>query len=135
MINLHKICQIPKKFSVELTFSFSDGSTFANSCPSPVKSLCCTDKIESIEWQDLVPRQRTGDCFEIHLPHWGLCDQPLSGHQTLLLEVLLSPVRLLQGALVISVRKQTSQVRSFGKLVKIRCFLVATSVRRSESES
>ena len=31
--------------------------------------LHCTDKIESIQWQDLEPRLRIGDCFEIHLPH------------------------------------------------------------------
>ena len=31
--------------------------------------LFCTDKTESIEWQDLVPRQRTSDCLWIHLPH------------------------------------------------------------------
>ena len=28
-----------------------------------------TDKIESIQWQDLEPRLRIGDCFEIHLRH------------------------------------------------------------------
>ena len=41
---------------------------FVNSFPSPEKFLFCTDKIEPIEWQDLVPRLRIGDCFEIHLP-------------------------------------------------------------------
>ena len=45
------------------------------------------------------------------------------------------PVRFLEGALVILVRKHTSQFRSFGKWVKIRCFLDATFVARSESES
>ena len=43
--------------------------TFVNSFPSPVKYLFCTDRIESIEWQDLVPRLRTGDCILIHIPH------------------------------------------------------------------
>ena len=48
-----------------------------------------------------------------------------------------SPVRLLQGALVILVRKHISQFRSFGKWVKMLCFLDfdTTFVRRSESES
>ena len=48
-----------------------------------------------------------------------------------------SPVRLLQRALVILVRKQTSQFRSFGKWVWTLCFLDfdATVVGRSEPES
>ena len=48
-----------------------------------------------------------------------------------------SPVRLLQGALVILVRKQTSQFRSFGKWVLILCILDFDTifVRHSESES
>ena len=41
--------------------------TFLNSFPSIEKFSFCTDRIESIEWQDLVPRLRVGDCFEIHL--------------------------------------------------------------------
>ena len=45
------------------------------------------------------------------------------------------PVRLLQGALVILVRLQTLQFRSLGKWVWIMCFLDATFVGRSESES
>ena len=39
-----------------------------NSFPSPEKFLFCTDRTESVEWQDLEQRQRAGDCFEIHLP-------------------------------------------------------------------
>ena len=38
-------------------------------------------------WQDLAPRLRIGDCFEIHLPRWGLCDQSLSSHRTFLHEI------------------------------------------------
>ena len=58
--------------------------TFVNSFPLTVKSLFCTEKIESIEWKDLEQRQRTGDCLLIHPPRWGLCDQPLSSHQVAL---------------------------------------------------
>ena len=36
--------------------------TFVNSSPSPVLFWSYTD---SIEWRELVPRQRTGDCSEI----------------------------------------------------------------------
>ena len=54
-----------------------------------MRILFCTERIESTEWQDLVPRQRTGDCLLIHIPRWGLCDPPLSGHQTFLHEVKL----------------------------------------------
>ena len=46
-----------------------------------------------------------------------------------------SPVRLLQGALVILVRLHTSQLWSFGKWQSILCFLGATFIRRSGSES
>ena len=64
-INLHKICQIPMNCQYNLT----DRETFVSSFQSPEKFLLCTDKIESVEWQDLVPRLRIGDCFEIHRPH------------------------------------------------------------------
>ena len=46
----------------------------------------CTDKSESIKWVDLEPRQRIGDCFEIHFPRWGFGDLLFSSHQTFLLE-------------------------------------------------
>ena len=105
--------------------------TFVNSFPSPEKFLFGTDKSESIEWQDLAPRQRIGDCSEIHLPRWGFCDLPLSSPQT-------SPVPLLQEFLVILVLEHTSQFRSFGKRVSMLCFLnfnfTTTFVGRSESE-
>ena len=109
--------------------------TSLSSFPSREKFVFYTDKIESIEWQDLVPRQHIDDCFEIHLPHWGLCDLLLSSHQTFSARGTASPVRLLQGALVILVLLQISQFVSFGKWVWILCFQDATFVRRSESES
>ena len=37
-----------------------------DSSPSLVKFWFYTDKIVSIEWRDLVPRQRIGDCSGIH---------------------------------------------------------------------
>ena len=101
---------------------------------SPVKFLFCTDKIDSIEWQDLVPRLHIGDCFEIHLPRWGLCYLLLIKSPNFSARGTASPVRL-QGALVILVRKHTSPFRSFGKWEKILCFLSFTFVGRSESES
>ena len=45
--------------------------------------------IESIEWSNLVPRQRIDDSFEIHLLHWGLCGLLSSIHQFCLPEVLV----------------------------------------------
>ena len=54
-----------------------------NSFPSPEKILFCTGTIESIEWLNLAHRQRIDDCFEIHFPHWKLCDSQLSNHQIL----------------------------------------------------
>ena len=63
--------------------------TFINSLPFPEKFSFYKDQIVSTEWLDSVPHLRIGDCFEIHLPHWGLCDLLFSSHQTFLLEVLL----------------------------------------------
>ena len=90
MLNLHRICQIPLNCQCKWLSAFlTSRATFFNSFPAPEKFLFCTDKMESIEWPDLVPRLRIGDCFEIHLLHWGLCDLLYSSHQTFLLEVLL----------------------------------------------
>ena len=64
--DLHNIFRIP----VQLTFGFSDGwRKVLKLFPSDVKILFCMDKIASIEWQDLVPRQRIGGCLLIHVPH------------------------------------------------------------------
>ena len=80
---VHKIFQIPMNCRCKLLLAFLTAQEmFVTSFPFPEKFLLCTDKTESIEWQGLVPRLRTGDCFEIHLPHWGLCDLLLSSHQT-----------------------------------------------------
>ena len=65
MMNLHKFLSNSNELSVQMTAGFS---VVINSFPSLEKFLFCTDKIEFIEWQDLVPRLRIGDCFEIHLP-------------------------------------------------------------------
>ena len=108
-----------------------------NFSPSHVKSLFCTDKIESIELQDRVPRQRIGDCLsrftllvvDFVISRYQVTD--FSARST------ASPVRFLQGALVILVLLQMSQFLSFGKWVSIRCFLDVdtTFAGRSESES
>ena len=69
MINLHRISNsngLSEKFFLA---SLTARETFVNSFPSPENFCSCADKIVSIEWRDLVPRQCTGDCFEIHLPH------------------------------------------------------------------
>ena len=78
MINLHMLAQM---LSSCLCIQFSVRATapriLINFFPSHVRILFCTDKIESIEWQDL------------HSPHWELCDPPLSSHGTSLHEVKL----------------------------------------------
>ena len=72
---LHKICQIPMNCQNKRLLAFvTVRETFVNSFPFPEKFLFCTDKTESIEWQDLTPRQRIGDCSETQLPHSGFCD-------------------------------------------------------------
>ena len=61
-INHHRLCQNQANCKCEwLWVSTSARETFLNSSPSPEKFSFCTDKIESIEWQDLEKRQRTGD--------------------------------------------------------------------------
>ena len=64
--DFHKMFQTPMNCQFQFFFATARG-TFVNSFPSPVKSLFCTDRIESTKWQDLEQRQRTGDCFEIHI--------------------------------------------------------------------
>ena len=88
--------------------------TSRNSFQSLVKTLFYTERIESIEWQDLSPQlHTTADFFEIHLPRWGLCDLLLSSHQTILLEVRLCQCNFCTGPLSF---KFASRYRNFGLL-------------------
>ena len=103
-------------------------------------SLCFTriGLIESIVWQDLVPRQRTVDCLLIHIPRWGLCDQPLSSHQTFLPEVELRQCVFCKEPLSLWLASRLRNfVFFFGKWVSMLCFLDfdTTFVRRAEPES
>ena len=55
MVSLHRICQIPMNCQCKwLSAVLTARDTFVNSFPSPEKFLFYTDKIDSIEWQDLV---------------------------------------------------------------------------------
>ena len=69
--------------------------------------------IESIEFRNLVPRQRIGDCFEIHILHQELCDLLLSSHQEVLLEVWLRQCVFCMEPLLFLVLMML-QFRSFG---------------------
>ena len=103
----------------------------------PVKSLLCTGRIESIEWQDLEQRQHINDYPVIHLPHWGLCALLLASHHTFSARRIDPSLRLLRGTLVIFVLKHVSHFRSLVKWVPILCcrFCVSTFVASpSESE-
>ena len=138
VVDLHKICQILGNCLYKWPLvSSSAPRTFASSFVFPKQFLFRTDKIESIELPNLVPRQRIGDCLWTHIPHWGPRDLPLSCHQTFLLEVRLRQCVFLKEPLSSWFAKQTSQFRSFGKWVLILCFLDfdTTFVGRSESES
>ena len=91
--------------------------TFVNSFPSPVKSLFCTDRTESIwvarSWPTTAYRWLSLDSHSSLRTLWSaVIKSPNFSAQS-----WASPVRLLQGALVILVLKQTSQFRSFGKWV------------------
>ena len=122
MIKPHMLSQIPSScLYIQLSVLATVPRILISSFPSHVMILFCTDMIESIEWQDLVPRQRTGDCLWIHIPHCGLCDPPLSRHQTFLLEVELRQCVFCKRLLLFLVLKQTSQSRSFGRGVEILC--------------
>ena len=83
--------------------------TFVNSFPFPEKFMFCTDTIDSTEWQDLAQRQRNGDCSKIHLPRCGYQVTKLFCSRYCFTNA--SSVR----ALVVLVRKHTSQFRSSGK--------------------
>ena len=86
----HRICQIPMNGQCQWLSAFPTArETSENSFPSLEKFLFCTDKIGYIDWLNLAPRLSIGDCFEIHLPRWGLCDLVLSSHQIFLPDVLL----------------------------------------------
>ena len=99
MIILHSLCQIRRKSQFKWLWAFPTAwQTFADSFPSLVKSLFCTDRIESIEWQDLEQRQRIDDRFEIHILRWELSDL-LSSHQSFLLEVELRQCVFCKGSL------------------------------------
>ena len=111
--------QNSKELSAWMTFGYSDGSRNFRKLPSISweKFWFCTDQIESIECLNLVPRLRIGDCVEIHLLHWGLCDLMLSSHQSFLHEVLHHHRASLQGARVILVLLRISQFLSLGRTV------------------
>ena len=69
IIDLHKIFRTAMNRQYKQLWAFVTArETFVNSFPSLVKSLFCTDRVESIEWQDLEQRQRTGDRSVIHHP-------------------------------------------------------------------
>ena len=69
MIILHKICQLLMSCPYNLLLAFVTVQEISvNFSLSLAKFWFCTDKIVSIECQDLVPRQRVDDCSEIHLP-------------------------------------------------------------------
>ena len=62
MIKLHMLSQIPSScLCIQLSVCATAPKNFTKFFPSHVRILFCTDKIESIEKQDLAPRQRTGD--------------------------------------------------------------------------
>ena len=89
-LDLHMIFEIPMScLHMQLSVCVTVPRILTNFFPSHMKSLFCTDKIDSTEWQDHIPRQHTGNCLLIHTTHWGLCDQPLSSHRTSLHDVEL----------------------------------------------
>ena len=120
------------------TFSLCDGSKNFDK----LTSVWCEDFVlHGLDWIHWVARSF------ITTAYWSLSLESRPSLRTLWSAVIkspnffargrASPVRLLQGALFILVREQTSQFRSLGKWVEILCFLdlVTTFVGRTESES
>ena len=83
--------------------------------PSHVQILFYTDRIESVEWQDLVPRQRTDGLFRDSLFLLRALRSAVIKSPNFSARGRASPVCLLEGALVILVRKQASQFWPYGK--------------------
>ena len=74
MINLHILSQMPSSCRfLQLSVCATAPRIFTNFSPSHGKSPIYTEKTDSTEWRELVPRQRIGDCSEIHVLRWGLC--------------------------------------------------------------
>ena len=100
MMIVHRIRQTPVNCQYKSLLAFLTArETFLNSSPSPANLCSCTDKIVSTVLPILGPRQRTGDCAEIHILPWRLGDQLLANHQTSLLEVLLRQCVFCKGPL------------------------------------
>ena len=95
----------------------------------------CTEKSESIKWVDLEPRQRIGDCFEIHLPRWGFGDLLFSSHQTFLLEAQRRQCVLCKEPLWFWFANILHISIFWEVCVWTLCFLDTTFAGRSESES
>ena len=111
--------------------------TFASSLEFTGTFLLCTEKSESIGWQDSVSRQRTGDCSEMHPPHWQHCDLLFSSHQSFLHKVPPHQCVFCKGPLSFW---SASIHRNFVFLGSEKRYYVslifdATFVRRSESGS
>ena len=110
MIKLQTLSQIQSHcLYMQLSVCATAPRILTNFSPSHVKILFCTDKIESIEWQDLAQQQRTGDCSVIHPPDWGLCDRQLSSHRTFLLETSFSSASFAKGPCHFWFASNTSQ--------------------------
>ena len=70
MMDLHMLSQMTLSCLCKpLVVYVTAPNILTNFSPSHVKSSLYTDKTESIECQLLVPRQRTGECLLIHIPH------------------------------------------------------------------
>ena len=138
MIDLHKIFQIPmscpfKKLSV---FATARG-TFANSFPYLVKSLF----FARIGLNPLSGKILNNDSVSVIVPWFtllrGPCDQPLSSHQTFLLEVELRQCVFCKEPLSFYFASRLRNFSLLGKWVWTLCLLNfdTTFVGRSESES
>ena len=134
-MDLHMLSQMPLGCRCDpLLLCVTAPRILTNFSPYHVKSSFRTDKTESIEWQLLVTRQRTGECLLIHIPHWRTSWSADIKSPNFSARSRTSPVRFLQGALVIWVLKQTSQFRSLIKWVSLTWLPKPKACNRGEQK-
>ena len=137
MINLHMLSQIQSNsLSIQLSVCATVPRILTNFFRFTWRCCCARIKLSPFEWPNLVPRQCTGDCLWIHIPHWELCDPPLSSHQTFQHEIEFRQCAFCREPLSSKFACILRKFRSFGKWAWILWCLdvVATSTRRSKSE-
>ena len=125
MIDLHRICQFPMNCQCKWLSAFLTArETLLNSVPFPLKFQFCTDMIATIELYH--------DCVSVIVSRFTFLTEDFIICCYQVIKLFSSRYCFASAS---SARSPTSQIRSFGKWVKILCFLGDNFVGRCESES